>query len=77
MLEISSTIRFSYFQSLYYDCDICSQVTGAGRGLGRGLAVRFAKEGAKVAVVDVYPTPALDAAKEIGEAGGIAKVILD
>jgi NAD(P)-dependent dehydrogenase (short-subunit alcohol dehydrogenase family) len=27
-------------------------VTGAGQGIGRGIAVVFAKEGAKVAIVD-------------------------
>lgn len=31
----------------------CIQITGTGRGLGRELAVQFAKLGAKVACVDV------------------------
>ncbi|XP_054257378.1 17-beta-hydroxysteroid dehydrogenase 13-like [Macrosteles quadrilineatus] len=48
-------------------------VTGAGRGLGEGLAMRFAKEGAKVAVVDVFPQSAQETARDIQENGGIAK----
>jgi len=48
-------------------------VTGAGRGLGRGLAMKFAQGGARVAVVDVYSPLALETAKEITEGGGIAK----
>ena len=30
-------------------------VTGAGRGLGRGIAVELAKEGAKVVAADMTP----------------------
>ncbi|XP_054276810.1 uncharacterized protein LOC128995818 [Macrosteles quadrilineatus] len=48
-------------------------VTGAGRGLGEGLAMRFAKEGAKVAVVDVFPQSAQETASDIQENGGIAR----
>jgi len=45
-------------------------VTGAGQGIGRGTALRFADEGAKVAVVDIDQSLADAAAKEIREAGG-------
>ena len=30
-------------------------VTGAGRGLGRGIALKLAKEGAKVVAADMAP----------------------
>ncbi len=45
-------------------------VTGAARGIGRGIALRFAKEGAKVGVVDVRGCQAV--VDEIHESGGQA-----
>lgn len=45
-------------------------VTGAGRGLGKGIAVKLAEEGAKVVVADM--APADDAVSEIRSAGGTA-----
>lgn len=42
-------------------------VTGAGRGLGRGIAVKLAKEGAKVIVADMGPVE--DTVAEIKNAG--------
>lgn len=42
-------------------------VTGAGRGLGRGIARKLVQEGAKVVIADV--TPADDAVKELLDAG--------
>ncbi len=45
-------------------------VTGAGRGLGKGIAVKLAEEGAKVVIADV--TPAEEAVTQITEAGGTA-----
>ena len=46
-------------------------VTGAGSGIGRALAVRFAAEGARVALLDKAGGAVLEAvAEEIGEAGG-------
>jgi 3-oxoacyl-[acyl-carrier protein] reductase len=41
-------------------------VTGAGQGFGRGIAERFAAEGARVAVVDIHLDTARDAAGAIG-----------
>ena len=49
-------------------------VTGAGRGIGRATALRFAAEGAAVAVNDVDPEPAEEAAQAVKEAGGRAQV---
>lgn len=45
-------------------------VTGAGRGLGRGIAMKLAEEGAKVVVADM--AGAENVVKEIEEKGGTA-----
>ena len=47
-------------------------VTGAGRGLGKGIAVKLAQEGAKVIVGDVREDIALACAQEICAAGNLA-----
>jgi len=49
-------------------------ITGAGRGLGRARALRFAQEGAQVVVNDVDPEPAEETAQAVKEAGGQAQV---
>jgi meso-butanediol dehydrogenase/(S,S)-butanediol dehydrogenase/diacetyl reductase len=47
-------------------------VTGAGSGIGRAVALRFAAEGAKVVVNDLVADAAQRVAKEIEAAGGTA-----
>lgn len=47
-------------------------VTGAGSGIGRGIARRFAQEGASVAVVDVNEAGAQETVGAITEASGDA-----
>ncbi|HEX2182706.1 MAG TPA: SDR family NAD(P)-dependent oxidoreductase, partial [Rubrobacteraceae bacterium] len=42
-------------------------VTGAGAGIGRSIALRFAEEGARVAVADVDEEAAKRVASEIGD----------
>ncbi|MGW4096915.1 acetoin reductase [Mycobacterium sp. NPDC004974] len=44
-------------------------VTGAGRGIGRGIALRLAREGADLALVDVVPDGINAVAEEIAEIG--------
>ena len=42
-------------------------VTGAGSGFGKGIAMRFAKEGARVGVVDINAEAAREVASQIGD----------
>ena len=49
-------------------------ITGAGRGIGRATAVRFAQEGAGIVVNDVDPDPAEETAQLVKEAGAQALV---
>jgi NAD(P)-dependent dehydrogenase (short-subunit alcohol dehydrogenase family) len=50
-------------------------ITGAGSGMGRATAVLFAREGAKVAVVDLNVAGAEDTVRRITTAGGEAIAI--
>src|SRR2546430_944109 len=45
-------------------------VTGAGGGIGRATALRLAKEGSDVVVLDVRADAAEKVAAEVGEVGG-------
>jgi NAD(P)-dependent dehydrogenase (short-subunit alcohol dehydrogenase family) len=47
-------------------------ITGAGSGIGRGIAVVLAREGAKVVVSDVEEAAATAVAEEIASEGGTA-----
>jgi 3-oxoacyl-[acyl-carrier protein] reductase len=55
--------------------DRVALVTGAGSGIGQASALLFAREGAKVAVVDVREEAAKQTAQRIEGAGGEALVI--
>jgi len=52
--------------------DKCAIVTGAASGIGREIALTYAREGAKVAIADLNEEAAEATAKEIHRAGGQA-----
>jgi len=49
-----------------------SIITGAGQGIGRATAIKFAKEGAKVAVCDINPASVQETVELVESAGGEA-----
>jgi len=53
----------------------CTIVTGAGRGIGQAMALRFAQEGARVAVVDINKESAETTASLIRDGGGHAMAL--
>jgi NAD(P)-dependent dehydrogenase (short-subunit alcohol dehydrogenase family) len=50
-------------------------ITGAGSGIGRAIAMRFAREGGRVAAADILEVRAQETAKLIKELGGMAVAI--
>jgi len=52
--------------------DKVSIITGAGQGIGRATALKFAAEGAKVAVCDINQAAVTDTVRAISDAGGEA-----
>jgi 3-oxoacyl-[acyl-carrier protein] reductase len=50
--------------------DKVALITGAGNGIGRATAVRFAEEGAKVVILDMDEEGLAETAKTITDAGG-------
>ena len=50
-------------------------ITGAGAGIGRATALRFAEEGAKLILSDIGEANANAAAKQVAEAGGESVVV--
>ena len=50
--------------------DKVSIITGAGQGIGKATALKFAQEGAKVIVCDINATAAHQTAADIQAEGG-------
>jgi len=50
-------------------------VTGGGGGIGKAVALRFAREGARVVVIDIVAEAAQAVADEIAAAGGAALAV--
>ena len=48
-------------------------VTGSGSGIGRAIALGYAREGARLVLLDVNGEAAAETAREIGNAGGKAQ----
>src|SRR5262245_20953984 len=54
--------------------DKIAVVTGAGRGIGRGIALRFGQEGAKLALADIDRGAVESVAEELRQKGCTASV---
>lgn len=52
--------------------DRVAVITGAGAGIGRSIALEFAREGARVVIVDINPAAAEQTALEMQRGGGDA-----
>jgi NAD(P)-dependent dehydrogenase (short-subunit alcohol dehydrogenase family) len=53
--------------------DHIAVITGAGSGIGRAIASGYAREGARVVLLDINAKAAAEAAQEIRDAGGKAE----
>ena len=51
-------------------------ITGAGAGMGRSIAILFAKEGAKVVATDLNEESVNEVVKEINDSNGEAKAVV-
>jgi acetoin reductase-like protein len=59
----------------YYLDNQVAIVTGGGRGIGRAIALRLAREGARVVIADLKEDSAAEVVNEIAASGGIAMAL--
>lgn len=57
------------------DKDKVAVVTGGGSGIGHHTCLQFAREGARVLVVDILGDKARQVVRQITESGGIAEAL--
>jgi len=53
----------------------CGIVTGSGQGIGRAIALSYAREGARVLVTDINDAMGEETVSQIAAAGGIARYV--
>lgn len=56
--------------------DKVAVITGAGSGIGRATALRFAQEGAQLVIVDLHEAGLSETGQQISEAGGQAVTVV-
>jgi NAD(P)-dependent dehydrogenase (short-subunit alcohol dehydrogenase family) len=66
-----TTIRGIYMSGRLFDK--VAIVTGAGTGIGEAIALKFAKEGARLLLVGLPDDPVEDVARLINGAGGLRR----
>lgn len=69
-------IQMGQPQRSYDFANKCAIVTGAGQGIGEATALRLAREGAIVGIVDKNPESALKVAERVLKSGGKAKALV-
>ena len=55
--------------------DKVALITGAASGIGKAIALEYAKEGAKIVIADLNLDAAGAAAQEISDSGGTAMAV--
>ena len=73
---VTATVKVATFGGMGVLDGKVALVTGAGQGVGRGIALALAKEGAPVAVVDRNEATAAETVRLVEAAGGSASYVV-